>query len=340
MSSSASDSIAKGIVIPQSCYLLNNYSILSGCGLTQGIMLSCRDLYSGAFFFGSISGAATKLIFILRVYALFGQKRSLLILLCPFIIADIIGAFLMRFSTIVIASQGTYVESFSSCFWTGNFELQILSVVVLTSIILNASCQIIYILVEVVHPFLQLTFDSIIFVLTLFRMVHHHMRTRKSGIHSITEVILHDGIQTALALELVLSGGIVSNNAEGAALVVNNLTLNVLPNLLINRFVLNLRAFSNRTIQHSSKGPSDISIPTLNALSFAENRFLGNIGASLDFNQWDEVEEPETGVEREDGDIGWENLDRVVNPLTTLVPVIYNYEKGGTVSFVPMQTWS
>jgi hypothetical protein len=46
------------------------------------------------------------------------------------------------------------------------------------------------------------------------------------------------------------------------------------------------------------------------------------MGAPLYFDQWNGVEEHENEAERKDGDIDWENLDRVVNPLTTLVPVV------------------
>jgi hypothetical protein len=47
--------------------------------------------------------------------------------------------------------------------------------------------------VEVITPLLQLTFDSIIFILTLVRTVGHIMQSRKSGVHSIAEVVLRDG---------------------------------------------------------------------------------------------------------------------------------------------------
>lgn len=60
-------------------------------------------------------------------------------------------------------------------------------------------------------------------------------------------------------------------------------------------------------------------------LDFAENRsrnrFLGNIGAPLDYDQWDDVDELENEVEQVDANIGQEIPDRV-DPLTTLVPVV------------------
>ncbi|KAF9059539.1 hypothetical protein BDP27DRAFT_1371365 [Rhodocollybia butyracea] len=275
-------------------YLLKFNQYGPAC-LTQDILLSCRGLYFTAYFFAILS--------ILRVYALFGQKRSLLILLCPFVIADIVDAFLAWFSTTVTASQGTYAEPFSSCFWGGNSsELEI--------------CQLIYILAEVLLLLLRLTFESIIFILTLIRTVHHLMQTRKYGINSIAEVVLRNGIlyfftifittsipATFVLSDTVFSGGMILNKAEGVTFMFNASSLNVFANLLINRFVLNLRAFSHRTVQSSSKGSSNTNTPTLSALSFAESRFIGNMGAPLDFHQWDEVEDPETEVEREEGHI-------------------------------------
>lgn len=94
-----------------------------------------------------------------------------------------------------------------------------------------------------------------------------------------------------------------------------------LPNLLINRFVLNLRAFSGSTVQHSGKGPSNTTVNTLSVPKFAENRFIGNMGAPLDPNQWDELWDDVNEVEDEGGESSWEILEGE-NPLTTLVPVV------------------
>ncbi|KAF9064207.1 hypothetical protein BDP27DRAFT_1367351 [Rhodocollybia butyracea] len=212
-------------------FILNRYSFMLYAVMQLACLFSrnmtdigCRDLdFTASLVFGKIMvDSMTKLLSILRVYALFGQKRSLFILLCPFIIADIVVGFL--------------------------------------------------------H------YCGIIFSLTLARTARHIMQSRKSGIRSVAEVVLRDA-------SLIIDRGSVALSGQVAHL----------PNVLINRFVLNLRAYSNRT-QHSGKSPStNATAPSLGRLSFAESRFIGNMGAPLDPR---------------------------VDPLTTLVPVIYDYEKG------------
>jgi hypothetical protein len=98
-----------------------------------------------------------------------------------------------------------------------------------------------------------------------------------------------------------------------------------LTNIIINHLVLSLRAFSNHTVQCSGRVPSNTTTPSLGALDFAENRFLGNIGAPLDYNQWDDADEIENEVEQGIGDIEWEIPATMVDPLTTLVPVVSLY---------------
>ncbi|KAF9059597.1 hypothetical protein BDP27DRAFT_1238418, partial [Rhodocollybia butyracea] len=51
---------------------------------------SCRNIHNAATAIITISGSTMEVLSVLRVYALFGQRRSLLILLCPFIIARMI----------------------------------------------------------------------------------------------------------------------------------------------------------------------------------------------------------------------------------------------------------
>ncbi|KAF9064640.1 hypothetical protein BDP27DRAFT_1450649 [Rhodocollybia butyracea] len=288
---------------------------------------SCRDLGLVARIAASANGATMKLLSILRVYALFGQRRSLLILLCPFIIVDIIGAILLWSVAIINTTQGTYLEPFAPCLFlsANNFEAEMFIII---------------------FPFLQLTFDSIIFILTLVQTAGHIMQSRKSHIHSIAEVVLSDGslyffiifiitsIDSAFVFASIVPGPL--SDTLGAVADSSVSFLNALTNILINRLVLNLRAFSSRTVQHSGQAPVSPTAPPLGALDFAENRFLGNIGAPLDYNQWDD-DELESEVDQRDGDTEWEILDNTVDPLTTLVPVIYDHEKGGPVRFVPMQ---
>ncbi|KAF9069484.1 hypothetical protein BDP27DRAFT_1420939 [Rhodocollybia butyracea] len=258
-------------------FILSRYSFLlfAAIGLAiflPGKMTDTRTLsFTGTIIYRT-SDAATKLLSILRVYALFGQKRLLLFLLCPFIITDTVGAILKQFSLTVTTSQGTLVEPFTRCSITGSIWYL---------------CKLLYLCNTsslIVSPLLQLAFDSIIFILTLFKTARHIMQSRKSGMRSIAEVILHDGtlyfftifvittFQAAFALDSVFSGGAISNTGEQITITFTSF-LGVLSNLLINRFVLNLRAFSNRTIPTHMFGTT-------------ESRFIGNMGALLDFDQW------------------------------------------------------
>ncbi|KAF9066377.1 hypothetical protein BDP27DRAFT_1268649 [Rhodocollybia butyracea] len=317
-------------------FILSRYSFLLYAVMQLVIFLpgttmtdiSCRDVDFTALLLACLAGATTKLLSILRVYALFNQNRLLIILFCPFIVADIVIAFLSWFSVTTTTSLGTYVQAFSPCFGAGG----------------NLDA-----LLSPVSPLLQLTFDSIIFILTLTRTARHIIQSRKLGSHTIVEVVLRDGtsyffiifivasIQASITLGSLLSGGALSNAVAQVTTIVSPF-LAVLPNLLINRFVLNLRAYSC-TVQYSGKGPSETSVSTLSAPNFAENRFIGNMGAPLDPDQWDEMDELSISQDEQvdsarDG--GWEILDRA-DPLTTLVPVIYDYEKGSSVSFMPMR---
>jgi hypothetical protein len=84
-------------------------------------------------------------------------------------------------------------------------------------------------------------------------------------------------------------------------------------------------AFSNHTVQRSGRAPSNTSAPSLGALDFAQNRFLGNIGAPLDYNQSDDMDELENETEQGNRDLEWEIPADTVDPLTTLVPVVSLY---------------
>lgn len=85
-----------------------------------------------------------------------------------------------------------------------------------------------------------------------------------------------------------------------------------LPNLLINRLVLNLHLYNE-----APDAPSTRHLPEP---AFAQNRVLGNIGAPLDHSQWDslfdDVDEEEEVVQEEDIEAG------ARNELDTMVPVV------------------
>ncbi|KAE9391803.1 hypothetical protein BT96DRAFT_945092 [Gymnopus androsaceus JB14] len=286
---------------------------------------------------------------ILRVYALFGQKWLLFILLCPFIIADIIIAIIsdvFTHSKFLVIVPGYYqprnvrraILAMFRYWWeyfsrVSDFFFFLMFIRCIDCFIIsNAS-----------------SFDTIIFLLTFARTAGHIMQSRKMGAHSITEVVLRDGTLYFLQVlyffkhsTIFIVGGIqaaivilLSDAAAETSTIVSPFFA-ILPNLLINRFVLNLRAFSDSTVQHSGKGPSNTTVNTLSVPNFAENRFIGNMGAPLDLNQWDDLWDDVNEVEDEGGESSWATL-KGADPLTTLVPVVYDYEKGGAVSLVYMR---
>ncbi|KAF9064642.1 hypothetical protein BDP27DRAFT_1367057 [Rhodocollybia butyracea] len=318
MSDSSSDQvIAEEILGEIFSFQLANYAVLSAFAVVHPealktnfdiykyIISSCRDLNLMLSVTSTINDVAMGLLSILRVYALFGQKRCVLILLCPYIIVVVVYAFLLWFSSSVATSQGTDVELLTPCLLNSGFEFEILNII---------------------SPLIQLAFDIIIFILILVRTAGHIKQSRKSGTHSIAEVVLRDDslyffIGAAFSIASIFPG--TNSNPWFEA------------NNIVDPF------FNVHTVQHSGQALANTTTP-FSALNFAENRFLGNIGAPLDYNQWDDVDELENEAELEgDGDIGQGIPDRV-DPLITLVPVIYDHEKGGPVRlgpvrFVPMQ---
>lgn len=91
-----------------------------------------------------------------------------------------------------------------------------------------------------------------------------------------------------------------------------------LPNLLVNRLYLNLRRMSQEQLSTTSKSSIGISEP-----KFAQNRFIGNIGAPLDpiwwENQFDEDDDP-----NDTSPVGQEvsTLAPGGSELATFVPVV------------------
>ncbi|KAF9065651.1 hypothetical protein BDP27DRAFT_1424633 [Rhodocollybia butyracea] len=168
------------------------------------------------------------------------------------------------------------------------------------------------------------------------------MHSRKSGIWSIAEVVLCNGTLYFFTISAISSvataSGITSifpgpmSDAWFNVMSITDQFFPILIPILIHHLVLNLRAFASHTVQHSGKAPSNTTAPPLSTLDFAENRFLGNIGAPLDYNQWDNIDELKI---REEENIEWKMPDKTVDPLTTLVPVIYDLEKGGQSDLCP-----
>lgn len=99
---------------------------------------------------------------------------------------------------------------------------------------------------------------------------------------------------------------------QGIELSTNSINPLSLPNLLINRLVLNLRLFNE-----APNAPSSGHLPDLD---FAQNRILGNIGAPLDHSQWDSLMDEEVEGEQ---DAGQDDIDNITgNEVNTMVPVV------------------
>lgn len=119
--------------------------------------------------------------------------------------------------------------------------------------------------------------------------------------------------------------GSVTRLASGKPLFILTYTVKLLfrlPSLLVNRLVLNLKTFDT-----SQPGDtSDTEHLHSSEPVFAQNRFLGNIGAPLDHSQWD-TDEGDHGELVEESFEGAEDSDREkrTGPKdqgSTLVPVV------------------
>lgn len=168
---------------------------------------------------------------ILRVYAIFGQSWPLFILLCPFIIVDIVIAIIVYLTFIMPVWCIHSLEVFSHCprilpakertpshsrhvstlvgilqsrQWHSSSSWCLFVVLTVslfpTPVVSHEFIQISnqfrsfnLHLVIILPPLLQLAFDTIIFLLTFARTAGHIMQSRKMGVHSITEVVLRDG---------------------------------------------------------------------------------------------------------------------------------------------------
>ncbi|EIM81700.1 uncharacterized protein STEHIDRAFT_161867 [Stereum hirsutum FP-91666 SS1] len=130
--------------------------------------------------------------------------------------------------------------------------------------------------------------------MTISKTLRHSREMRKLGQVSITQLLQRDGIMyflvTAVLSSIVtvmqilsfLLGGDLSPSTSTFSSIITPY-YHVFPNLLINRLVLNLRTFQRPRYGRKTTTPK-----LLDDLAFATNPVLGNIGAPLDPDQWDE----------------------------------------------------
>ncbi|TDL17482.1 hypothetical protein BD410DRAFT_794313 [Rickenella mellea] len=127
------------------------------------------------------------------------------------------------------------------------------------------------------NGYLNLAFDTVVFVLTFVKTFRSALQMRKLGMtNSVTFWILRDGLLYYVGRVLLVIFQIVSFQfPPGAVYQFSALLPNVIANVLINHLLLNLRHVSTT---HPGGGLSQKTIPELN---FATNSIIGNIGAPL-----------------------------------------------------------
>ncbi|EIM86080.1 uncharacterized protein STEHIDRAFT_111622 [Stereum hirsutum FP-91666 SS1] len=186
---------------------------------------------------------------------------------------------------------------------------------------------------------LPLVLDTLVFAITLIKLYRHFLEMRGYNQRSLSGLLLRDGILyffvvfTIAAANLAFEVNSVLNGSQTQELLSEILQpyFNLAPNLLINRLYLNLRAINH---QSDTVTPEHNGMPEM---AFAQDRFLGNIGAPLDPDWWnaqfddDEGDGDELAIQ--DGSI----TPTGNNGVTTLVPVVYEGEGHGDIEMVLIQ---
>ncbi|EIM81893.1 uncharacterized protein STEHIDRAFT_161249 [Stereum hirsutum FP-91666 SS1] len=204
----------------------------------------------------------------LRVYAMYGQSRALLAVFSTFILGRLAIAIWLDLLLRGASTKNSLHEAFSAC---------------VCGIAINSSHDHELTLAGVV-------FDTLVLGLTMIKTYDHAKEMQRLGQLSVTQVLLRDGVMYYTIAVMIT---IVNATLEVVSLTSEELSIStsafsglvipfftVLPNLLINHLVLNLRLFGYKKIPTA---------PRLSEPAFARNRVLGNIGAPLDFGQWESI---------------------------------------------------
>ncbi|KAJ3872986.1 hypothetical protein F5051DRAFT_338405, partial [Lentinula edodes] len=258
-------------------FLVNRYSFLLSLVLQMvgslpgnGSDRKCQRIYITYGVSSSISLAITNILFSLRVYAVYNQRRIIFGISLLYIIPRLGLDILLTVFPSSASTSGSQFQDFAMC-------------------------------VQTVAPFLALAFDTFTFVLTVRKTIHHAIRMYRLKESSITQVIILDGkylILKSNSLRLLdllfhsLTCGYSSNYPTASILTSAQCKSFRLPNLLISRLMLNLRTYS--ASENSITTTQGGARTQQSSLNFATNRMLGNIGAPLDgesFGEGDEQEE-------------------------------------------------
>ncbi|KAH7870615.1 uncharacterized protein C8R40DRAFT_1073135 [Lentinula edodes] len=149
--------------------------------------------------------------------------------------------------------------------------------------------------IELAIPLLALGYDIFIFILTAIKTVQHSLEMQRLNQSSITQIIIRDGtlyfllmLVVAIILAIFSVVSLKSGNTNNFENFVAPF-FDILPNLLISRLMLNLHTYSEPGNSTISQGQQT----HVSSLNFASNQMLGNIGAPLDGESFNEEEEEE-----------------------------------------------
>ncbi|EIM87051.1 uncharacterized protein STEHIDRAFT_167922 [Stereum hirsutum FP-91666 SS1] len=239
----------------------------------------CNAILIVLFLCDVLAICTTSALFSLRVYAIYERDSRVLYAAGLFISARVTLAVLSVHLDDRASTKGSQYETFSRCL------IHIVSHVQLHSKF------------KLGDNFVALAFDASIFVLTLRKTYGHAMRMRRSNQVSIAEILLRDGVlyfmimfmigslNAAINIISTVTDGELSSQTSNFIGMIAPF-ISVLPNVLVSRLVLNLRTFDEDgpvgpRSSHFRRAGRRYDEDHLTEPTFAQNRFLGNIGAPL-----------------------------------------------------------
>ncbi|EIM92494.1 uncharacterized protein STEHIDRAFT_136359 [Stereum hirsutum FP-91666 SS1] len=177
---------------------------------------------------------------------------------------------------------------------------------------------------------ISLVLDTLVFAITLIKTYRHFLEMRRHNQSSLTGLLLRDGTLYFFVVFTIAA----ANFALGLTSVLNVSETQTLLSELLQSYLavlyLNLRAMSrqNDTVTYKYNGMPEP--------AFAQNRFLGNIGAPLDPDWWNTQFDDDEGDDDELTDQNGSVTPTVNNGVTTLVPVVYEGEGHGDIEMIPI----
>ncbi|KAJ4466155.1 hypothetical protein C8J55DRAFT_587761 [Lentinula edodes] len=285
-------------------FLVNRYMLLLSVMIQaisefpgNGTDEQCQALNIIHSIFAILSIVAANVLFALRVYAIYSRNKVIFGIASAFIISrfalDVVVS-----STVLgvdVSTIGSPFQNLSRCGLSGNN--------------VNQYTQLLIFLVDLAIPLLALGYDIFTFILTAIKTVQHSLEMQRLNQSSITQIIIRDGNFCIYFVECIifmesLKASLKSGNLNvyvNQSFIGDYILSNLFPrfpNILISRLMLNLRTYSEPGNSTISQGQQT----HVSSLNFASNQMLGNIGAPLDgesFNEEAEEEEEEERVEIE-----------------------------------------